>query len=248
MTAAASAAGAPSLAIVQAEMAAAGLALERKYRKPEPEHRRTGSKVRRRSVMVGQERAAAPRLTRAEAEMRKRHLRGHAAKTRPKGQRRGGPGSIGWVALATFDHIVDWSVTQITGIHPSIKGIASAIGTDAATVVRALTELKRQGFLDWDRRKALTGQQGLRGPQVKQVTNFYYLPIPSAAMALITAWRRAAADKRAARVRTAFLRIVAAIPGLPTALQDRNRRAAPIDAAIAAGRERARLRSERDLS
>lgn len=59
-------------------------------------------------------------------------------------------------------------------LFPDIATIARAAGTSRTTVVRALARLKAMRILDWIRRSERTGNDGLFGPQRRQVSNAYW--------------------------------------------------------------------------
>lgn len=59
-------------------------------------------------------------------------------------------------------------------IFPEIETIARAAGASKTTVVRALARLKALKILNWIRRTEKTGNDGLFGPQRRQISNAYW--------------------------------------------------------------------------
>lgn len=65
-----------------------------------------------------------------------------------------------------------------TGVcEPCIDTLQRLTRFARATVVRCLSMLRRQGFIDWIRRTMPTGNEPGEGPQVKQVSNAYYFDL-----------------------------------------------------------------------
>lgn len=157
----------------------------RRGRQPEPEHRRTRSKVRRNSQAAGREqwqhfgRHQGRRLIIA-LEIHQERQRRHGERT---GARRGkddiGGISHGAVKLAKL--LVAVAVKYRGKLEPSVEFMAEKLNVPAKTIHAWKAQLKRHGFLDWRRRWVETGKQGVRGPQVEQTSNAYWLTIPAAA-------------------------------------------------------------------
>lgn len=59
-------------------------------------------------------------------------------------------------------------------LDPALDTIAAAARVSKTTVVRALARLKELKILDWIRRSESTGNDGLYGPQRRQVSNAYF--------------------------------------------------------------------------
>lgn len=59
-------------------------------------------------------------------------------------------------------------------LDPALDTIARAAGVTKTTVVRALARLKDLKVLDWIRRSERTGNDGVFGPQRRQVSNAYF--------------------------------------------------------------------------
>lgn len=59
-------------------------------------------------------------------------------------------------------------------INPAIETIARVGRISKTTVVRALARLKAMNILDWIRRTEKTGNDGLFGPQRRQISNAYW--------------------------------------------------------------------------
>jgi len=59
-------------------------------------------------------------------------------------------------------------------LFPEIETIARTAGTSKTTVVRALARLKSMKILNWVRRTEKTGNDGLFGPQRRQISNAYW--------------------------------------------------------------------------
>lgn len=59
-------------------------------------------------------------------------------------------------------------------LEPALETIALAARVSKTTVIRALARLKALKILDWIRRTEETGNDGLFGPQRRQVSNAYF--------------------------------------------------------------------------
>lgn len=98
-----------------------------------------------------------------------------------KGRRNGPIGHVGLEIYKALWSVVDYSTGRL---EPSLDWLMKVTRRSRDAVVTALKRLKFCGFLRWVRRFAYTGQQGARGPQVRQVTNAYALAIPDHAAQL----------------------------------------------------------------
>jgi hypothetical protein len=81
-------------------------------------------------------------------------------------------------------------------VFPTFKEISAAVGCAYRTAVRCVQQLKRGGWLAWERRFVRVGQAGARELQVVQTSNLYQLKLPSAAGQLIDAWHARQAPSR----------------------------------------------------
>jgi hypothetical protein len=165
-------------------------------KKREPAHRRTGSAVRKGSTAAGGEKAAP--VTWTQRRLRLDAFDKLARERRKAGQRWGAAAQDdGWM-FSRHDReilaqLLAVAVKMRGQVYPSLKTIAEWVGCTVRSVVDGLKRLHSAGFLSWDRRYVDTGKKGLRGPQVEQTSNFYYLGLPNAASALIALWRGKAA-------------------------------------------------------
>ncbi len=153
-----------------------------RQRLPEPEHRRTGAKVRRFSKPAGGE--PRERLTRQQANRRLFALELYQVKTRKKGQRFGAAGTISDGAIRMYKILLNMAVK--TGkVEPSARWLASACNRPVKVIHKWKAQLQAHGFLDWNRRWVETGRDGVRGPQVEQTSNLYWVKLPKAALELL---------------------------------------------------------------
>lgn len=162
-------------------------------RRPEPEHRRTGSKVRRNSQASGRENW--PHFSWAQGRRLLLALKIHAEKQRRKGDRTGAAprtdaagnpkdaGGISFGAVRLAEILVAIAARGRGRLEPSVDWLARQLNVPAKSIHTWKAQLKRHGFLDWRRRWVETGRQGVRGPQVEQTSNAYWLKAPKAALA-----------------------------------------------------------------
>ncbi|MET3665928.1 hypothetical protein [Caulobacter sp. 1776] len=164
-----------------------------KPKKREPLHRRTGSAVRRRSRIAGEEKGTP--VTWTQRRLRLDAFDKIARDQRQRGQRWGGKGLFSRIDREILSELLTIAARARGQVYPTLASIADLVGCSIRSVVEGLRRLKAAGFIRWDRRYVETGEQGLRGPQVKQTSNFYHLELPTAAAALIDLWRRKRAPK-----------------------------------------------------
>jgi hypothetical protein len=112
-----------------------------------------------------------------------------------RGRRNGPLGHVGLEVLNALWSVVDYSTGRL---EPSLEWIMAACRRSRDAVVTALKRLAFCGFVRWIRRLEFTGEAGVRGPQVKQVTNAYALDTPADAAALVPSERRPRTVARAA--------------------------------------------------
>ncbi|PZR37197.1 helix-turn-helix domain-containing protein [Caulobacter segnis] len=161
--------------------------------KREPLERRTGSAVRRRSKAAGGEKGTT--ITWTQRRLRLDAFDRIARERRQPGRRWGAAGTFSRHDREILAQLLALAARHRGQVFPTIQEIAHRVGCTVRSVVNGLKRLKAAGFVEWDRRYVETGKQGLRGPQVEQTSNFYYLPLPTAAATLIEAWRRARAPR-----------------------------------------------------
>lgn len=162
-------------------------------KKREPLHRRTGSAVRRRSRSAGGEKGTP--ITWTQRRLRLDAFDKLARERRKAGRRWGAEGTFSRHDREILSNLLRVAAQNRGNVYPTLQQISAWVGCTVRSVVEGLKRLKAAGFVTWDRRYVETDRQGLRGPQVEQTSNFYYLPLPAAAAQLIEAWRRAAAPK-----------------------------------------------------
>ena len=148
-------------------------------RRPEAEHRRTGSKVRKFSRPRGAGRAVL--LTWAEANERMRAIerwdRRQAKRERTRNR------AVGYIGIELYRYLCREAVKRRGQLGDLAYGtIAGVLGFSRSAVVAAAARLKRFGWLDWDRQFAPTGDKGQRGPQVEQAPNFFRVLAPLKAL------------------------------------------------------------------
>ncbi|MAL88577.1 MAG: hypothetical protein CL683_12330 [Brevundimonas sp.] len=159
-----------------------------KFRAPEPSHRRTLSKVRRNSRPAGGEKWE--RLTREQANRRIFALKVYRQNLRQPGQRWGAPGTISAGAVELYELLCNMAVKGHGRIEPSVNWLAKARNVPLKVIHRWKAQLREHGFLDWRRRWVGTGRDGLRGPQVVQTSNAYWINLPRKALEMIEALAR----------------------------------------------------------
>ena len=101
---------------------------------------------------------------------------------RQAGRRRGLFGHVAVELLELMANLVDFRTGRL---EPSYAYLALKLGRSRGAVARAIADLRRHGFLERLRRYEGTGQEGQRGPQVRQVTNAYRLSLPKKALKLL---------------------------------------------------------------
>lgn len=146
-------------------------------------------------------------LTRKIAGRLKAALEQHGKDTAPaeKSKRRGGKGTIGLYTEKIYAYLLDLAVRCRGEVYPSTATIAQKVGCSPRTVVKARGQLKVGGWLAWIHRCEPTGNQGQKGPQVRQLSNWYLLGVGEVAAKIFARWdaRKAPIDAdEAARRRT----------------------------------------------
>lgn len=156
----------------------------------EPMHRRTHQKVRRNSHAV--RRSWWTHFSWARGRRLLLALRIHAEHLRKKGQRTGAAprpgvmgdkGGISFGAIRLMEVLVAIAARYEGRLEPSAEWLGEALNVPAKSIHVWKEQLKRHGFLTWQRRYVETGRAGQRGPQVRQTSNAYVLTIPAAAEA-----------------------------------------------------------------
>ncbi len=97
--------------------------------------------------------------------------------------RRNGP--LGHVALEVLEILANLVDFRTGRLEPSYEYLATKLRRSRAAIARGLAALGDHGFLAKMRRYEETGQEGQRGPQVRQVSNAYRLSLPARAMRLL---------------------------------------------------------------
>lgn len=175
-------------------------------RRPEPEGRRTYSPVRRNSQPAGGENWRP--LSWEEGRRILLALRIHAEKQRRKGERtgtaprdkKGDPGGISFGAIRLAEILVGIATKRKGRCEPSAKWLSEALNVPMKSIHAWKAQLKRHGFLDWRRRWVFSGRPGIRGEQVRQTSNAYWLKAPLEALeaaAKVLAPRKAEEDDEA---------------------------------------------------
>jgi hypothetical protein len=89
-------------------------------------------------------------------------------------------GPLGFAGLAILKALGFRFLNRVTGrLDPSIKTLAALVKRAGATINAGIKALRQHGFLDWLNRKEPTGNEGNKGPQVRQVTNAYRITMPA---------------------------------------------------------------------
>lgn len=90
--------------------------------------------------------------------------------TKGRGDREG---KLGYRGLYLLELLLD-KADYVTGaLFPSYETMMDWTGWTRETVAATLKRLRECKFLAWIRRTEKTGNQGLRGPQVRQISNAY---------------------------------------------------------------------------
>jgi hypothetical protein len=167
-------------------MTALALVASTAVRRVEPEWRRTGSRVWAHSRWPGEQRPTP--MTRKLARRLEAALERHGKDTRGAAKRRGGKGTIGLYTEKIYAYLLDLAVRFKGEVYPSTAAIAAAVGCCARTVVKARAQLRDGKWLAWIRRCEPTGNEGRRGPQVRQISNWYQLGVGEAAARIFARW------------------------------------------------------------
>ena len=151
-----------------------------KPRKIEPEHRRTHAKVRKHS----RPRGAAGRyveLSWQEANERIRALEKWERRQKRDPRRRNR--AVGHIGVELYKFMARRAVNARGRLdNLSYGALASILGYARSAIVAAMARLKAHGWMDWRRQYEETGEAGVRGPQVQQSTNFFWVSAPIAAL------------------------------------------------------------------
>lgn len=102
--------------------------------------------------------------------------------TKGAGERNGALGSVALEVLRLLANVIDFKTGRL---EPSIDFLREKLKRSKDAICRALSSLRAHGFLDWLRRYVPTGNDGHRGPQVRQTSNAYRLSIPARALQLL---------------------------------------------------------------
>lgn len=190
----------------------------RRKRRPEPLDRRTGSYVHVYSKPKGGERWE--KLSREQGNRRIFALKVYRKGLRKKGQRWGAKGTISSGAVEMFELLVNIAVKNAGRLEPSIDWLAKTLNVPGKVIHTWKAQLKEHGFLDWRKRYVHTGRQGIRGPQVEQTSNAYWLNLPKLALEQI---ERLTKGARPEPVHEPPSEILAAIEKLNAAAESRAR-------------------------
>lgn len=205
----------------------AGAGLLGRPKRREPEHRRTGQRVRggsrygRNLVANDFDRRTLGRILGA--------VRDHISRTRVAGKRRGGVGTLSPYDERVLMYLYDLCLRYDGRVFPTIQRIADELGISPSTVNAAKRRLQAAGLLEWTRRcEPKEGMQGRRGPQVEQISNWYHLRIPQFVKAIWERWRRRRERPAEDELKARFLRMAASALEIETDRQQaRNRLRGP---------------------
>jgi len=104
-------------------------------------------------------------------------------RARREPNKRNGPlGPVGLEVLRDLLRLIDYRTGRL---EPAITTLMRRLKRSRDAICRALSSLRRHGFLDWLRRWEPTDSPGEAGPQVKQATNAYRLSLPPQAERLL---------------------------------------------------------------
>ncbi|WP_292065959.1 hypothetical protein [Brevundimonas sp. UBA7664] len=150
------------------------------FRHREPFHRRTFAPVRRNSRPAGRENWRA--LTKGQANRQLLALEMYREKLRQPGQRWGARGTISAGAIGFYKLMCNIAVRYRGKLDHPVSWFAYKLNVPEKVIHAWKRQLKEHGFLDWRRRYIETGREGIRGPQVEQTTNAYWLSAPKEAL------------------------------------------------------------------
>ena len=165
----------------------------KRARPQEPERRQTGQPVWRDSRLAGRHVRPQP-LTWEQKHRLERVLDQLGRDTRIKGRRRGCKGTIALVDEKVHAELARLQL-QCGEAFPSYEWIAGKVGCAVRTAFNAVQRLVEFGALDYVRRYEPTDGQGARGPQVRQISNYYWVRMPKAAQALLERWLKAKRER-----------------------------------------------------
>jgi DNA-binding transcriptional regulator YhcF (GntR family) len=164
---------------------------------PRDANGRTNQKVRTESrealanetpeyMSLGQRRERLAAFRKRATELRERGKRRGAGWEQKKGMDQ--PEVYSTIAADVLDYLMFFAV-ETGRVFPSYEQIAAACGCAYRTAVRTIHQLRRGGWIYWERRFVRTRQPGEPVPQVEQTSNLYRLAVPTLAGQLIAAWR-----------------------------------------------------------
>jgi hypothetical protein len=87
-------------------------------------------------------------------------------------------GPLGSVAIELLELLIGLVDFRTGRLDPSIETMMRRLKRSKDAIVRAMSNLRRHGFIDWLRRYEPTGRDG-RGPQLRQASNAYRLCLPN---------------------------------------------------------------------
>lgn len=194
-------------------------------RKPEPAQRRTLQKVRRGSRLARRDWFA--HFSWVQGRRLLLAMRIYVKGLRKAGQRTGARGTLSFGAQRLLELLVSIAARRKGQLEPSAAWLAKELTVPPKSIHAWKEQLKRHGFLNWQRRYVETGLQGVRGPQVEQTTNAYFLSIPEAAETALRSrlGPKGAAGNKAEKVERTDPALAAALSNLGAAVQDEADRA-----------------------
>ncbi len=186
----------------------------------EPEHRRTLQKVRRGSRLARRDWFA--HFSWVQGRRLLLAMRIYVKGLRKTGQRTGARGTLSFGAQRLLELLVSVAARRRGQLEPGAAWLARELGVPAKSIHAWKEQLKRHGFLNWQRRYVETGLPGQRGPQVTQTTNAYFLSIPDAAEAALRnrLGPKGAAGSKSEKVERTDPALAAALANLGNAVQD----------------------------
>lgn len=148
---------------------------------------RTGNPVHRHSFYAGERELrrwrAANTFSRSE-----NNARMAAAEQFDKSTRRATVGAkngaLGHVALEVYRLLLRLRALKGGRLDPSIKWLATQLDRSCGAIHRAITRLRDNGFLDWSRRTVPVPDAPPGEPQIKQISNAYFLELRDTARAV----------------------------------------------------------------
>lgn len=135
--------------------------------------------------------ASSNRFSRAENNARMRAAEAFEHFSKPAGKRNG---ALGHIALEVYRFMLRLRGKKDGRLDPSYSWIAQQLRRSRSAVIKAVARLKKEGFLDATRRTRPVDDPQPGGQYVEQISNAYFLQLPSKAAKLVARLTSKAAE------------------------------------------------------